>query len=325
MDEFNTNNNDDIPDKDGSGFDETFIPKDLIRIKPRISPIWAAVLGLFGGLFLYQFVGAFITLLIFGFNINSAPANSMRLMTMASQILFILLPALVFTKVIYEDVTTIIRFHVPKIEEILLFLIGILVLTPLLQYYLSIQTYLLKVLAEHSSFVHFIKQKLDVLDKAVNTTYGDLLSVHSFLDGGLVFIIVAVVPAICEETMFRGFIQRSFEFKMKPYMAAMVTAIFFALYHFNPYAVVPLFVLGFYFGFAAYTSDSIMVPMSLHFFNNFVAFIFFLIYGDDDVINNTVGKNFNLYSTLLTFALLVVVFIGVIYLIKRYYSKRIIS
>ena len=56
----------------------------LNGIKPSISPIVAAFIGLIGGFFLYQIVGGMITLLIFGAKIENAPVNSVRLMTMAA-------------------------------------------------------------------------------------------------------------------------------------------------------------------------------------------------------------------------------------------------
>ena len=71
------------------------------QFNPQISPIAAAFIGLIGGFFLYQIVGGLLTLLIFGLDIENAPVNGIRLMTMAGQILFILLPALIFTKLFY--------------------------------------------------------------------------------------------------------------------------------------------------------------------------------------------------------------------------------
>ncbi|HQI41796.1 MAG TPA: hypothetical protein PK665_11930, partial [Ignavibacteriaceae bacterium] len=59
----------------------------------NISPVAAAFIGLAGGFFLYQIIGGFLTILIFGMNLDSVPVNDMRLMTMAGQILFLLLPA----------------------------------------------------------------------------------------------------------------------------------------------------------------------------------------------------------------------------------------
>jgi len=317
MDEFN--NKPEIQEPENKEPAENF---NEYKIRPKISPIAAAFIGLFGGFFLYQFVGGLLTLLIFGINLQNAPVNSMRLMTMAGQILFILLPALMFAKFFYEDVTEIIRFKFPKWEEILLFTLGMIILTPLIQYYLSIQNYFIDIWSASSPFIHSAKSLLDKLNDLVDKTYGNLLSAHTIVGGFLVVIVVSIVPAVCEEVMFRGYIQRSFEFKMKPIWAALITAVFFGLYHFNPYALLPLMALGFYFGYAAYKSDSIFVPMSMHFLNNFVAVILFFIYGDDDIINSTVDKNFKLGPAVMMFAGLIILLAGVIFIIKKYYSSK---
>ena len=289
---------------------------------PKISPITAAFIGLFGGFFLYQVVGGLLTLAIFGFDLQAAPVNSVRLMTIAGQILFMLLPSLILAKVFYEDVSSVIRFYIPNWEEIFLFTIGLAILTPLMQYFLSIQDHFFTLWSANSHFINTIKTFLDRLNDLVDKTYGNLLSIKSVVDGVFVVIVAAVVPAICEEVMFRGFIQKSFEYKLKPFTAALLTAIFFGLYHFNPYALIPLIGLGLYFGFAAYMSGSIFVPISLHFINNFMAVIFYFIFGDDDVINTAVNKSFNLSSSLMIFCGLSVLFAGTIVLIKKYYSHK---
>jgi hypothetical protein len=292
------------------------------NIVPKISPVLAAFIGLFGGFILYQGVGGLLTLAVFGFDLQNAPVNSVRLMTIAGQILFMLLPSLVFAKTIYEDVGYIIRFKLPDWEEIFLFTIGLAILTPLMEYFLTIQNHFFELWSANSNFIHSIKIFLDRLNDLVDKTYGNLLSASSVFDGILVVIVAAAVPAICEEVMFRGFIQKSFEFKLKPFTSALVTAIFFGIYHFNPYALIPLIGLGLYFGFAAYKSGSIFVPISLHFINNFMAVIFYFIFGNDDVINSAVNKSFDLSSSLMIFCGLSVLFAGTLMLIKRYYSRK---
>lgn len=289
---------------------------------PKISPITAGFIGLIGGFFLYQVVGGLLTLVVFGFDIQNAPVNSVRLMTIAGQILFMLLPSLMLAKAFYGDVTEVIRFYLPNWEEIFLFTIGLAILTPLMQYFLSIQNHYFTLWAAHSNLVHSIKVFFDRLNDLVDKTYGDLLTAKSAVDGIFVVIVAAVIPAICEEVMFRGFIQKSFEYRLKPFTAALLTAVFFGLYHFNPYALIPLIALGLYFGFAAYKSGSIFVPISLHFINNFLAVIFYFIFGDDDVINTAVNKSFDLSSSLMIFGGLAVLFTGTMFLINRYYNNR---
>ncbi len=319
MDEFKNNpeneNNDTEDDKSGG----SFTPKK--QITPLISPIAAAIIGLAGGFFLYQVVGGAITLLVFGMDMKNAPVNAVRLLTSGGQILFILLPALVFSKWFYEDVSTIIRIKFPNWKEYAIFILGIVILTPLLQNYLYIQNYFLEYLSKISPFIQHAKSSLDSLDKLIENTYSNLLSTNNVFEGLFVIIVVSVVPAVCEETMFRGFIQKSFEFKLKPFWAALITAVFFGLYHFNPYGLIPLIGLGLYFGFAAYTSNSIFIPMTLHFLNNFTAIILYFVFGNDELINSSVESSTDLKSTIISFILLSIVFSGIIVFIKRYYSQ----
>ena len=290
-------------------------------IYPLISPIAAAFLGLIGGFFLYQFIGGILTLVIFGFDIDNAPVNSLRLMSMAGQILFILLPALLFAKWVYGDVSDVISIKMPEWIELILFSAGIIILIPLLQSYLYIQNYFIEQLAANSEMVNSVKSFFDSLNELVEKTYGNMLKADSVPEMFLVILIIAVVPAISEEVMFRGYIQKSFEFKIKPLWAALITAIFFGLYHFNPYGLLPLIALGFYFGFAAYISKSLIVPMFLHFLNNFGAIMLYYIIGDDELISTNVTDSAGLESSITLFFILSFLFTIIIFAIKKYYSK----
>lgn len=293
------------------------------QFNPQISPIAAAFIGLIGGFFLYQIVGGLLTLLIFGLDIENAPVNGIRLMTMAGQILFILLPALVFSRFFYSDVTKFLRIKIPNWKEVLLFTIGIAILTVLLQNYLYIQNYFIDQLANSVPLIKTIKELLDTLNAYVEKTYGSLLKANSVYEGILIVFVVAIVPALSEEAMFRGLVQRSFEMKMKPFYAALITAIFFGVNHFNPYGLIPLILLGLYFGFAAYMSGSIIVPIILHFLNNFTAVMLYFIFGDDELISSTVQKPIELGSSFLLLLTMAMLFTGVLLTIKKYYSKAI--
>lgn len=288
---------------------------------PLISPYAAAFLGLIGGFFLYQFVGGLLTIIIFEFDIDNAPVNSLRLMTMAGQILFMLLPALLFAKWIYGDVSDIITIKIPNWIEIVLFSIGIIILTPLLQSYLYVQSILIEHLAASSTFISSFKEFFDSMNELVEKTFSNLLRADSIPELLFVVIVIAAIPALCEEVMFRGYIQRSFEFKMKPFRAALVTAAFFGLFHFNPYSLLPLIALGLYFGFAAYISKTLVLPVYLHFLNNFIAVSLYYFIGEEEVISPEVVDSAGLESTILFFLLLTVIFSFIIIAIKKYYSK----
>ncbi len=301
-------------EEDAHGFS---LKRDIF---PKISPLSAAFIGLFGGFFVYQILGGLLTIAIFGFDVEHAPANGLRLITMAGQILFMLLPALILTKLVYEDVTNIIRAHSAALKEILMFLAGMAVLVILLQNYLYLQDYFINKLATQYNFVNSVKTIFDELNDKVEQTYLNLITPITLYDRVIIITVIAIVPAICEEVLFRGFIQRSFEFKLKPVWAAFVTAVFFGAFHVNPYAFIPLVALGFYFGFAVYKSNSILVSIILHFFNNFISILLFFMIGNEDLINSDVGSDVDLSSALSLFLFLLALFIGIVLYIRRYYS-----
>lgn len=295
--------------------------KNDYREIPTMSPNKAAILGLIAVFFIFQFGGGLLALSVFGFDLNNADMNLMRLLTIGSQILFILFPAILFSKLVFEDVTSIIRFRLPKLREIGIFVIGLVLLVPLLQNYMYLQNYGFIELSKSSEFVAGIKNFLDMLDKLVEQSYLQLLTGSNILEYIIIILTVSVTPAICEEVFFRGYVQKSFEYKQKPITAILLTSIFFGLYHFNPYGLLPLVVLGMYLGYSAYKSNSIVVPIVLHFLNNFIAIMAFFIYGEEELLQSNFSDVESLGTTFASFAILFALFVGFLILVSKNYAK----
>ncbi|MGK9477641.1 CPBP family glutamic-type intramembrane protease [Melioribacter sp. OK-6-Me] len=292
------------------------------KIKISITPVGAALLGLALVFVLYQFGGALLTLLIFGFDVDKADVNAVRLLTAGGQILLILLPSLLLAKFIYTDVTSILKFKFPEKKEVFLFIIGMIIITPLLQNYLYIQNYFITKAAENYGAIKSIKQIVDQLDKLLESAYGSLLVSNSFFESSLIVFIIAVIPAICEEVFFRGYVISSFQLKYSPFLSALITGLFFGIYHFNPYGLIPLIVLGTYFGFAAYKSESIFVPMALHFLNNFFAVTAYLILGEQELISSNVVPEKDISIYLISFVVLVILFAAFVFYVNRMYKLK---
>lgn len=83
---------------------------------------------------------------------------------------------------------------------------------------------------------------------------------------GLIYI--ALVPAIFEEVMFRGYIQRALEKSWGIKAAIIVSGFMFGAYHLQPGNLLPLSFLGMIFAYVTYISDSLIPAMVLHFINN---------------------------------------------------------
>lgn len=288
---------------------------------PTISPNKAAILGLITVFIIFQFGGGLLTLGIFGLDFQNADMNLMRLLTIASQMLFIFLPAVWFSKLVFVEVTPVIRARSPKPKEVGLFVVGMVLLIPLLQDYLYLQNIAISNLAEVSSTVNSIKSYLDMIDKMVEESYLQLLTANNILDYITVIAAVSITPAICEEFFFRGFVQKSFEYKQKPFTAILLTSLFFGLYHFNPYGLIPLIAIGFYLGYSVYRSDSIVVPIILHFLNNFVSIIAFFIYGKEELMQTNFDMG-NINLTVTRFIIIFALFVAFIIFMERTYQNQ---
>jgi membrane protease YdiL (CAAX protease family) len=82
-------------------------------------------------------------------------------------------------------------------------------------------------------------------------------------------------------------------------------------------------VLGAFFGFAAYKSKTLLIPMFLHFLNNFSAVSLYHIIGDDELIKSDASVNPDeLSSYVLMFFALSLLFVGLIVVINKYYTSR---
>ncbi|MGK7392953.1 MAG: CPBP family intramembrane glutamic endopeptidase [Candidatus Cyclobacteriaceae bacterium M3_2C_046] len=94
----------------------------------------------------------------------------------------------------------------------------------------------------------------------------------------LALIVIAVIPAIGEEVLFRGLGQNKLLAIFKNHHVAIwVSAIIFSVIHFQFYGFVPRMLLGALFGYMYFWSGTLLVPIIAHFVNNgFTIFMIFL-------------------------------------------------
>jgi hypothetical protein len=87
-------------------------------------------------------------------------------------------------------------------------------------------------------------------------------------------LIVAVLPALGEELLFRGILQRLFtELTKNAHVAIIVTAAVFSAIHLQFYGFLPRMVLGMLFGYLLLWTGSIWIPIIAHFVNNGAAVV----------------------------------------------------
>ena len=87
------------------------------------------------------------------------------------------------------------------------------------------------------------------------------------------FLVVAIFAPIFEEWLCRGMVLRGLLTKMKPVWAIVISALFFAVIHANPWQALNAFLIGLLMGYVYYRTGSLILTMIIHFVNNGTAVI----------------------------------------------------
>jgi len=82
------------------------------------------------------------------------------------------------------------------------------------------------------------------------------------------FLVLCIVPGICEELLFRGFCQTSIEARWGTNKAIIITAFLFAILHGNPWYIHLYLILGFFLSWVYAVGRTLWIPITCHIINN---------------------------------------------------------
>ena len=92
---------------------------------------------------------------------------------------------------------------------------------------------------------------------------------QSFSDMLAGVFVIGLLPAIGEELVFRGMIQRElWRATLNIHLAIWLSATIFSAIHFQFFGFIPRLLLGALFGYLYYWSGNLLIPILSHFFNN---------------------------------------------------------
>ena len=232
------------------------------NIFQRMSPIAFAVVSLVVVFVLYQVIGG-AALLLFGGQPKADTVGLFRWFTLLGQITGILLPTLLLIRLRTPNVPGYLRLKLPSPVEIIVTVVSVFALQQVLQGYLAVQ--------EAIPLPHDLQVIVERIKELFEETYRILVSAESIPEFMFVVLIVAIVPALSEEFLFRGIVQRSMEEAAGGLRGAVLAGLIFGAFHMNPFSLIPLVALGIFFGYVVYRSQNITLAVAAHFFNNFIA------------------------------------------------------
>jgi len=84
-------------------------------------------------------------------------------------------------------------------------------------------------------------------------------------------LMVGLTPGICEELLFRGYVQTRLSQRIGGLFAILVTSVAFAAFHMDLVHSTAVVAIGVYLGWLSWASGSIFPAMIAHFVNNFLS------------------------------------------------------
>ncbi|MBO7489523.1 MAG: CPBP family intramembrane metalloprotease [Bacteroidales bacterium] len=123
-----------------------------------------------------------------------------------------------------------------------------------------------------------LEEKMRSMGENMEWVVRDILNREGFGDFLCNILVFALVPAVCEELLFRGALQQLFcRMLRNHHVAIWLTAAVFSLFHGEIFAFLPRFVLGAALGYLFYYGGSIWINSTAHFLNNALAIVLYYL------------------------------------------------
>lgn len=198
---------------------------------------------------------------------SSSNIELLKIVQIVTSIGMFIIPALVYAKIQSNDWLRYLKIVPVSFYLILLTVLISLVASPALDYSMQLNKGMkLPVFLKDLEAWMLVKElKMEELTKQ--------LIIMSSLPALLInLLMLAIIPAIGEELIFRAGLQRIFRRWTGNYhIAIWLTAIIFSSIHFQFYGFLPRMFLGAMFGYLLVWSGSLWLPIIAHFLNNAIA------------------------------------------------------
>ena len=281
-----------------------------------LSALVFSILGLVGGKLIFH-INISSLAEAFSQPENHAAKSFLYFFQFVNQVGMLILPPLLFAYLFSTDSMNYLKFdRLPSIRVFLLAGLVIFTILPFINWLSGINS--------HMTFPNalegmgkWMKEKEAQADHLTEL----FLQVKTMKGLTLNLMVIALIPALGEELLFRGLLQRLLgEWTKNIHAGVILTALIFSAIHLQFFGFLPRFVLGLMLGYLLELSQSLWVPIFAHFINNATLVILFYLHfnGFIQIKMEEFGSSQNFF--IIAFSLLLT--IGLFYGINRKNTSR---
>ena len=184
-------------------------------------------------------------------------ARSILTANTIGQVLGLALPAYLLARLHTTRPWAFVRMRPGDGVLIVLAVIGLIALTPAIQWLGVVN----EQLPLPESIRRFEQSQMELIERVLSVDTGFFFNLF----------VLAITPALCEEILFRGYVQRQFERGAGVAAGIAISGVVFGLYHLRLTQAIPLCVLGIYLAWLAWRTGSLWPAIVVHFMNNAIA------------------------------------------------------
>ncbi|GAB4452227.1 MAG: hypothetical protein Fur0028_07740 [Bacteroidales bacterium] len=204
------------------------------------------------------------------------------------------LPPFIIGFLMYYSVKDFLRLHrIPSMYYLILAVVAVLSFIPFTNLLSYINSYM-----SFPSFMKGVEEWMRTSEENAGQLTMYFLKADSWIDFLYNIILIAAIPAIGEELLFRGLLQRLFtEWTQKVHLSIWISAILFSAIHFQFYGFIPRLFLGVVFGYLLEYTGTIWIPIISHFINNLVGVMIGYFLPNENVVNS-ISSQINIVSVI---------------------------
>jgi uncharacterized protein len=204
--------------------------------------------------------------------------NLLKYLQIVSQIGLFIMPPIIFAYLDGGNILAYLRLNVlPGTQIIILGFIMIFAALPMVHWWAGINE-----MMRFPEWLRGLELWMKQSEKGAEEVTRAFLNVGTI--GGLMInlLMIAILPALGEELLFRGILQKLLhQWFRNVHWAVLVSAVIFSALHLQFYGFLPRTILGIMFGYLFVITKSLWVPILVHFLNNGAAVLAAFLYRKD--------------------------------------------
>lgn len=236
--------------------------------------LWTGIIALAAAFFLFQVVVT-PTLLMVQLGLAGEGASAIQqlgaeglltsytreliLSNSVGQLFGLALPAFLFARLHVRRIGAFLRVRGADLRLVGLSCLGVLGLQPVVQWLAQLN----QALPLPEALQVFEQTQLEMIRSVLESGMGVSFNL----------VMLALVPGLCEELLFRGYAQRQFERWGGAASGVLLSGVLFGAYHLRPSQLLPLIVLGTYLAYLTWRTGSVWPAIVVHIMHNGLAVI----------------------------------------------------